>query len=317
MDVTPQLLHDVECGLAKRGGYNTQDVDDFLERLAVGLERQEAQLQEARQRLDAAEARAAEAERRAAEAEQRASSTGDADETLKRTLVLAQRTADAAIREAREEAARTLASAQEQSERMLADARAAVARAEAEAEQAARAAHERTREEVLAEMAELEAARDRLRGDVEALDAYLASQRDRIRSTVDQLQALLEDPGALAATSAPALSDTSLAELAPDAVPADRPPLVADPDPELHLEAEEQAPWDDTHWDEAEAYEPAPAEDPGPATQPVDVLADEAEDEDEYLRELRKAMTDESPLGPRDEDEGAAEPPRQRFGRRR
>ena len=111
MDVTPQLLHDVEFREAKRGGYNTQDVDDFLERVAVGIDRQEALLREAQQRLATAEARITEAERRAAQAEERASTTNDADETLKRTLVLAQRTADAAIREAEEEAARTLSSA--------------------------------------------------------------------------------------------------------------------------------------------------------------------------------------------------------------
>src|SRR3546814_5453302 len=59
MDVTPQVLHDVEFREAKRGGYNTQDVDEFLERLAVGLERLDAQLREARQRAEAAEARIA------------------------------------------------------------------------------------------------------------------------------------------------------------------------------------------------------------------------------------------------------------------
>src|SRR5215218_2519262 len=108
MDVTPQLLHDVEFREAKRNGYNTQDVDEFLERLAVGLERQEAALREARQRADAAAARVADAEQRATEAAERASQNSDADDTLKRTLVLAQRTADAAIKEAEEQAGRTL-----------------------------------------------------------------------------------------------------------------------------------------------------------------------------------------------------------------
>ena len=55
--MTPQLLNDVEFREAKRGGYNTQDVDEFLERLAVGLERQETTLREARQRVEDAEAR--------------------------------------------------------------------------------------------------------------------------------------------------------------------------------------------------------------------------------------------------------------------
>src|ERR687894_392166 len=103
MDLTARVLHDAEFREAKRGGYNTQDVDEFLERLAVAIDRQDAQLREARQRVAAAEARIAEAERRAEEAELRSvSGGGEADETLKRTLVLAQRTADAAIREAEE-----------------------------------------------------------------------------------------------------------------------------------------------------------------------------------------------------------------------
>jgi hypothetical protein len=45
------------------------------------------------------------------------------------------------------------------------------------------------------------------------------------------------------------------------------------------------------------------------------------DDEDAYLTELRKAMTDDAPLGPRDEPEdhlgGAPTSGRSRFGRRR
>lgn len=324
MDVTPQLLHDVEFREAKRGGYNTQDVDDFLERLAVGLERQEAMVREARQRIEAAESRVAEAEHRAAQAEQRAASTSDADETLKRTLVLAQRTADAAIREAEEEAARTLGGAQEEAARLLAEAREASARARAEAEDEARRAHEDARNQVLAEMHELELYRDQLRSDVEALEAHLAHQRDRLRTSAEQLQHLLEDPGALAEVPLPAISDVHAP--APEA-PAPRQPLVAETVYEDELD--EGGAWesDEESWGEpAPAVEPAPAdrfEDPGPATRPVESLPEPPEDDDAYLRELRKAMTDESPLGPRDDlgqaepHEGGADGPRARFGRRR
>src|SRR5215216_2691846 len=116
MDLTSQVLHDVEFREAKKG-YNTQDVDEFLERLAVAVDRQEAQLREARQRVAAAEGRIADAERRAEDAERRNGGPGvssEADETLKRTLVLAQRTADAAIREAEEQAGRMLAQAEDE-----------------------------------------------------------------------------------------------------------------------------------------------------------------------------------------------------------
>ena len=83
------------------------------------------------------------------------------------------------------------------------------------------------------------------------------------------------------------------------------------------------AAWED---DPAASPPPSPAYaddvDEGPATEAVDVLAERDADDDAYLAELRKAMTDESPLGPREDDEAAVmdpadEPPRSRFGRRR
>jgi cell division initiation protein len=319
MDVTPQLLHDVEFREAKRGGYNTQDVDDFLERLAVGLERQEASVREARQRIEAAEARVAEAERRAQQAEQRSSDSSEADETLKRTLVLAQRTADAAIREAEEQAAKTLSSAQDQAARLLADAQETSARARADAEDDARRAQQEARAIVQAEMEELEAARDQLQDDVDVLERHLEEQRDRLRHTVRELQMLLDDPAALRPMEVPVVSEVRAP--APEMA---RPPLVAD-------EVDE----DDDLWgapDDRSRVTPPPSPayagddelgDGDPATQPVDLLAERDAGDDAYLAELRKAMTDETPLGPREEadDEGlfdgGSETARSRFGRRR
>ncbi|MEO7428131.1 MAG: DivIVA domain-containing protein [Acidimicrobiales bacterium] len=317
MDLTPQLLHDVEFREAKRGGYNTQDVDEFLERLAVGLERQEAAVRDARQRIDAAEARAAEAERRAAQAEQSASDTSASDETLKRTLVLAQRTADAAIREAEEQAAHTLTSAQAEADRLLTDAHDASARAQAQAEDEARQAHEAARSRVLGEMRELESTRDRLRDDVEILERHLDEQRARVRIAVDELQRMLDDPESLYEVELPVVSDAvvpaeglhaarSSAEVPADWVPDDEVWTAADPDPDV-----------------VDLGDDVELDVDGPATQPVDVVAGRDADDDAYLTELRKAMTDETPLGPRDEavDAGlfdtGAEVERSRFGRRR
>jgi len=319
MDVTPQLLHDVEFREAKRGGYNTQDVDDFLERLAVGLERQDASVKDARQRIEAAEARVAEAERRAVQAEQRATDTSDSDETLKRTLVLAQRTADAAIREAEEQASKTLSSAQDQAARLLADAQETSARARAEAEDDARRAQQEARDLVQAEMRELEAARDQLHDDVDVLERHLDEQRDRLRHTVRELQMLLDDPAALRQIEVPVVSDVRAP--APE---APRVPLVASDDIDL----------DDDMWGAADDRFPTPPPSPayadladddsdGPPTEAADVLGERDADDDAYLAELRKAMTDDSPLGPRDDladhdlYETGAQPGRARFGRRR
>lgn len=312
MDVTPQLLHDVEFREAKRGGYNTQDVDEFLERLAIGLERQEKVVQEAQQRVAAAEARAEEAERRAAHAEHAASETTASDETLKRTLVLAQRTADAAIREAEEQAGRTLSAAQAEADRLLSETHEAHAHAQAQAEAEARAAHEKARTQVLGEMRDLVAARDRLREDLHLLEHHLEGQRERVRVTVEELQRLLDDPDALYEVEAPELSETP--------IPTPEEPVWSDEEPAALV------PDDDDVWIDAsdgEALEVAEADDDGPHTQPVDVVAEHDRDDDAYLTELRKAMTDDTPLGPRDDiaDAGrfdtTVEPERSRFGRRR
>jgi cell division initiation protein len=322
MELTTELLDNAAFREAKRNGYNTQDVDEFIEQVKAEYGRHEAMLRDARQRADALEARVAEAERRAAEAAEQASATSDADETLKRTLVLAQRTADAAIKEAEEQASRTLSSAQDQAARLLADAQEATARARAEAESEARRAQEEARTRVLGELRDLEAARDQLHTDVDNLERHLEEQRDRVRLTTRELQRLLDDPASLREVAMPVLADI--------VVPVTE-PVVEEAAPEPP--ADDNAGWtpDDSVWqEEASEDEPAaPAPSPayadlpyeGTDTQAVDALGTRDPDDDAYLAELRKAMTDESPLGPRDDGdalfEGSDQPARSRFGRRR
>jgi DivIVA domain-containing protein len=324
MDLTTELLDNAAFREAKRNGYNTQDVDEFIEQVKVEYARHDALLREARQRMEATEARVAEAERRAAEAADRASATSDADETLKRTLVLAQRTADAAIKEAEEQASRTLTAAQDQAARLLADAQEATARARAEAESEARRAQEEARTRVLGELRDLEAARDQLATDVDNLERHLEEQRDRIRLTTRELQRLLDDPAALREVAVPALADV--------VVPVTAAPDIEDEELEPPVPATDEpaawAPDDDVWQDEVEDDEPGTAASPayaesfgvGPDTEAVDVLSRDPDD-DAYLAELRKAMTDESPLGPREEDrplfDSDEQPARSRFGRRR
>jgi DivIVA domain-containing protein len=335
MDLTSQVLHDVEFREAKKG-YNTQDVDEFLERLAVAVDRQEALLREARQRVSQAEGRIAEAERRAEEAERRGGGGGggsEADETLKRTLVLAQRTADAAIREAEEQAARMLAAAEDEAQRLVADAHEASAQVYADAEDEARRAQHEARSRVLAELNELEAGRELLRSDVELLEHHIGEQRERLRLTIRDLTALVEDPAALRDVFVPTMADVTI----PEAQPAPQPRrLVAAPMP--HDEDLEDEPDWATPATEADDFEPVPAPAPRPRPARDDRYADrplladarpipapepemDDDDEDAYLTELRKAMTDDEPLGPRDEPEDhLGDLPsggRSRFGRRR
>jgi DivIVA domain-containing protein len=71
MDLTPQSLHSVEFREARRGGYNTRDVDDFLERVAAGVGHLNERARDAHGRADAAEARIADLQRELDEARRR------------------------------------------------------------------------------------------------------------------------------------------------------------------------------------------------------------------------------------------------------
>ncbi|MDQ2650079.1 MAG: DivIVA domain-containing protein, partial [Actinomycetota bacterium] len=308
--------------------------------------------------VQAAEARAAEAERRASDSEHRTVGTAEADETLKRTLVLAQRTADAAIREAEERAARTIADAEDQASRMLSEAQETSANAYAAAEAEARQSQAEARAKVLNELNELEAMRHQLRHDVELMERHLEQQRERVRVTIHDLQRLLDNPGALREASVPTFNDLELPAHAFEEEPSFEPepafeetprPLQAPPmppeAPPRRLVAEPMpAPTEDDEWDNAgppqwsqaepevepdpSEYEPMPPaptrRGPQRARSVEGVLRAGEQDDDAYLAELRKAMDDDRPLGPRDEyyddgdvyeDEPAA--PRSRFGRRR
>jgi cell division initiation protein len=183
MDVTPQQLREVTFK-EKMRGYNQDDVDEVLERAADAME--------------ALAARVREAEERAAQAEQRASEGSDVDGAMKRTLVLAQRTADAAIKEAEEEAAQTLASAREQAEAMV-----------AEAEQRARREETEAQGRLRADIAALEQARAHLQADVDALGAYVEAARGSIRETLTE-QLRLVDEGGLSVPPPPAVAEVTV-----------------------------------------------------------------------------------------------------------
>jgi DivIVA domain-containing protein len=54
MELSPQTLHAVEFREARRNGYNTRDVDDFIERVAAGVGHLNERLREAAARAEAA-----------------------------------------------------------------------------------------------------------------------------------------------------------------------------------------------------------------------------------------------------------------------
>jgi DivIVA domain-containing protein len=198
MELTPQTLHSVEFREARRGGYNTRDVDDFIERVAAGVGHLNERMRSAEAQAEAADARVADMQRELEEARRRpvVAESSETDETLRRTLVLAQRTADATIKEAKEEANRVLSEAREEAART---------RAEAEAE--ARRGADSARVTAQAEVETLLANRDKLKVDIERLNNRLGEQRIGIQTGITELQRLLDDSGKLKPTGLPTLAD--------------------------------------------------------------------------------------------------------------
>jgi DivIVA domain-containing protein len=188
MELTPETLHAVEFREARRGGYNTRDVDDFIEQVAAALGVLQDRLRDAMVRAESAERRLVDVQRQLEQAQRRpaAPEPSGADDTLRRTLVLAQRTADATIKEAKDEAARLVSEAREEAARI---------RSEIEAE--ARRGTEGARQAAEAELQQLLETRDALKRDVDALSQRTEDQRERLRAGLAELQRVLDDPNTL------------------------------------------------------------------------------------------------------------------------
>jgi DivIVA domain-containing protein len=295
MELTPQTLHAVEFREARRGGYNTRDVDDFIERVAAGVGHLNERLRDAMARADAADARLAEAHREVEEARRRppAPEASETDETLRRTLVLAQRTADATIKEAKEEA-----------NRVLSEARAEAARTRAEAEADARRGAEGARAAAQAEVESLIADRDKLKIDFDVLTKRLGEQRANMRTGISELQRILDDPHSLKPVVTPALADVDrpppgpVADMTDDGANGHAPAEVgADSGAGFPAEnvAALQEPPDPSPF-AMPAAPPAPAPDLGPPTQPVPFALSNDNRGPWTPSELRPQ--DDEPLGP-------------------
>jgi DivIVA domain-containing protein len=360
MELTPQRLREVEFKERWRG-YDPEEVDDLLERVAAGLEDFESRVRQATER--------------AVRAEQRASEGSDTDETLRRTLVLAQRTADAAIADAEARARELVADAEQRAAAMVTEAEqrstttvtdaeqrsttavtdaeqraaamvtdaeqratAMVTDAEAEARRITDENETRLRENV----SSLESARSKLQDDVDMLGRYLTDERERLRTALNALIARV-DTDLQPDRSAPAVSEIEVPEPAPIAeehaeAPADvADPAEADEPASIDLAEAERGP--DGEGDATQAHD-ALAEDGGDAADVIHAgegavtghansetadsetaKADTADaisvdhdlvlsgpgrdidtDDDAFFAQLRGALDDDEPLGPRDEE---------------
>lgn len=331
MELTLKRLLEQAEFTQSRKGYDQNQVDDFLDRAVAMAAKVETRLTQAiEQAKEAGPGPApvaagptpseveAEIERRVAEqvanaATAPASPTEDESaEEVRRTIVLAQRTADAAIREAREDAAKLLAEAEGRAASLQADTDAALASAKAtltaEVDRERLEAHER----LAAEIGELEGTREALRSDVTVLERHVGEQRTQLEAALAELQRLLDDPAGLRVAPTPALLDPELPDFTPPA-----PEPKSEPESEAALDAEGAQPeGPDVSLSFGDVDHGAPGRveirDGGPPTAPVSAIdlgfapvapapdPVSADEEDAFLAELRKAMADDEPLGPRD-----------------
>jgi cell division initiation protein len=170
MEVTPQLLREVEFP-EKLRGYHPDHVDEFLEQVAVGVEQLLERLREANER---AEATMLQPVVRAPDPVE--------DDLLRKTLVMAQRAADAAIADAKARSAAIVADAEERSRALLADA-----------EERARAKVSEADKGLRDEVSRLSAMRTELAADLAMLRQEYESQRARAMEVHSEALRWLED----------------------------------------------------------------------------------------------------------------------------
>jgi DivIVA domain-containing protein len=185
-------LRTVEFRLGLKG-YNVDEVDEYLDKAAQEAEGLQDHVRQLNERLRQASERIAQLERdkraapvavdseegvaaAAAAAAATAEANALSDETLQRTLLLAQKFVDQTKRESEAEAAVVVAQAEE-------TARAAIAAAEATSAQLQAETHQKLREEVT----RLEATRTELATDVESMARHLESERNRLRGALSEI----------------------------------------------------------------------------------------------------------------------------------
>ena len=253
MEMSPQRVRSAEFKTVRKGA-DPDEVKVFLNDVADELERAQNQSTAMEARARAAVARLQEVTESgggaapatpAATAPVSVDATVDEADTISRTLLLAQRTADTAVAEARNEAARITRSANDEAATTLDSTREMAAQLLDEARTEARRVGESERLAIAGEVEALKARRDFLESDVEQLELFLTEQRSRLREAATSLVDLVERvPGGLGAVRPPLLSasddesDRQPAAVAAVAVAADESAVDVDVDDEPVDDAE-------------------------------------------------------------------------------
>jgi DivIVA domain-containing protein len=205
MEMNPQRVRTVEFPTVRKGA-DPAEVKRFLGDVADELERAQNQATAMEARARAAVARLQEISE-AAPAQPAVEASVEESQTISRTLVLAQRTADATVADAKSEAARILAAAKDEAAATLDSTREMSAKMLEDARIEARRIGDAERMSVASEVEALKARRDFLESDVHHLETFIVDQRARIREAATAIIDVSERvPGGLGDVRPPLLS---------------------------------------------------------------------------------------------------------------
>lgn len=234
MDFSPQTVRSAGFKTVKKG-YDPAEVDDFKEKVAAAIETAQNQATAMEARARAAVAKLQEVSQQvtsgAPVAGTSPSASDEDSETISRTLLLAQRTADNTVAQANADADSITVKARVDATTVIDNARAISDKLLEEARIEARRSAETERIKAENEVQALLARRDFLLSDVDHLEHHLGAQRERLRDAAVSLQDLIERvPGGLGEMRRPLLS-ASAETLMPTTRPPDVPGGLPTPSP--------------------------------------------------------------------------------------
>ena len=210
MDFSPQTVRSAGFKTVKKG-YDPSEVDDFKEKVAAAIETAQNQATAMEARARAAVAKLQEVSQQITSGSRDAGaspSASDEDaETISRTMLLAQRTADHTVAQANADAESITVKARVDATTVIDNARSMADKLLDEARLEARRSAESERIKAENEVQALLARRDFLLSDVDHLEHHLGAQRERLRDAAVSLQDLIERvPGGLGDMRRPLLS---------------------------------------------------------------------------------------------------------------
>lgn len=209
MDFSPQTVRSAGFKTVKKG-YDPAEVNDFKEKVAAAIETAQNQATAMEARARAAVAKLQEVSQQVTSGTRDGASLSPSDEdseTISRTLLLAQRTADTTVAQASSEAESITVKARIDATTVIDNARAMADKLLDEARLEARRSADSERIKAENEVQALLARRDFLLSDVDHLEHHLGAQRERLRDAAVSLQDLIERvPGGLGEMRRPLLS---------------------------------------------------------------------------------------------------------------